>query len=371
LFMDPGVPKSFQPVLLYQFNFPKTKKIVLQAIFRTDDPLSKENLSKTTSTRDEFVNALEGGNSSIVMSTLERYLPQLFGLVVAVEENPKLRLKSPLAFSWTCSFTKKVNFYTCYTYRFEVIMSLITYAFAHINRACDIISISSDSSFEEDSKKAVALLRTASGIFEYVQTRELPRWLEPPVERPIEVNSNICQALSDYCLAIAQQLTVRKGLSGSTSKLVLSKLSTEIWNKLTRVENVFKGLAGYKDFNPSFKALLSLGQGIGKASTYKYMGESVYGQGKYGMAVTMLNISSESLKSVWNSSNSALLPKLTKEITNAQDDIEHVKRSYNNENNNIYFQSLVEENQIEIPEAKNLITTNAWVPPPTAYQHLT
>jgi hypothetical protein len=53
--MDPSVPKSWQGVLISGGgSYPRTKKVSFHSIFRTDDPTSKENLSKTTSTRDEM-----------------------------------------------------------------------------------------------------------------------------------------------------------------------------------------------------------------------------------------------------------------------------------------------------------------------------
>lgn len=64
-----GVAKSKQPVLIFQFfPFPQTKKIALQTIFRTDDPISKENLAKTSTVRDELYTALISNNSTAIMT---------------------------------------------------------------------------------------------------------------------------------------------------------------------------------------------------------------------------------------------------------------------------------------------------------------
>jgi hypothetical protein len=79
----------------------------------------------------------------------------------------------------------------------------------------------------------------------------------------------VCDILSDifsYCIATAQALTIKKGLFGGTSKAVLSKLAVDVWNKYTSIENVFKALPGYKDANPSWKAFLSVLQGLSKGN---------------------------------------------------------------------------------------------------------
>lgn len=77
-----------------------------------------------------------------------------------------------------------------------------------MNRAFETISSASESDFEEPSKKAATLLRTAAGtkcpncsnclgIFEYVNTRELPRWSDIPKERPMEITSQVLVALTE------------------------------------------------------------------------------------------------------------------------------------------------------------------------------
>jgi len=159
-------------------------------------------------------------------------------------------------------------------------------------------------------------------------------------------------------------------MGGTTSKQVLSKLSVDVWNKFVNIENIFKSLPGFKDVNPTWRAWLTVQIGITKATCFKFMGQSAYEQGKYGMAVSVLEVAAESLKSVWTPSNSGLLTKQKTEITAFLEDVEHIKRTYASENNNIYFQPLVDANQCEIPEAKCLMTPTAYVPPQPAYQHL-
>ena len=104
-----GLPPPTHAVLVFQFAFPRTKKIALHSIFRTENQTSKEYLSKTSSVRDELFQALDTGSTNAVLSVLfvlllsenaqalEHYLPYLYGLVVSVENNSNLRLNSPLS----------------------------------------------------------------------------------------------------------------------------------------------------------------------------------------------------------------------------------------------------------------------------------
>lgn len=200
-------------------------------------------------------------------------------------------------------------------------MILIAYAVAHINRSYEVISISSSDSFEESSKKSASNIRIAAGIFDYIQTKEIPRWSELPSDRPIEINTSICQSLSDYCVSQAQSLTIKKGLLGSTSKSTLSKLAMDIWNKSITIDKTFKSLPkdNLKDLVSSWKNYLQFNEGLSKCYVYKYMGENAYSESKFGAAVSYLNAASDSLKQVTTSSILSSLANYKKDIDDAKD----------------------------------------------------
>jgi len=361
-----GPPKPKQPVLVYQFPFPKTKKVAFHNIIRTEDPISRDNLSRLSAARDELCNALDANNSNSVFACSEKYLPCFFGLVVSVEDNKNLRLNSPLNFHWTSIFSgkNKPPFITCFTYRYEVVMAVFVYAIAHINKGYDEVCHTTESNLEENSKKSANHLRTAAGILEYIMTKELPRWLDIPADKPMELYPTILQALSDYCTATAQCVTLNKALiEGKTSRLVMSKLAVDVWRKMESVLNAFKTNHEYKEMSPPFKSFIALASGLGKGMAFRYMGDMAHEEEKWGTAVSFLNIASTSISTVWVPSPGTALNRYSKEIEEARDDIEHMKRSYANENNHIYYQPVTAENSLEIPEAKCLMTAFGWVPP--------
>jgi len=367
-----GVAKSKQPVLVFQFfPFPQTKKIALQTIFRTDDPISKENLAKTSTVRDELYTALISNNSTAIMTASERYLPLLFGFVVAVEDNKKLRLNSPLNFSWGSAIYSKTKQFVCYTYKYEAIMGCLVYAYANMNRAFETLSSASEADFEEPSKKAATYLRTAAGIFDYVNTRELPRWTDIPKERPMEITSQILQALTEYCCAAAQMITIKKALLGNqTSRITMAKLAVDVWKKMESANSAFKSHADVKEMNPALRTFLNICQSLSKAVAFKYLGEDAYRDEKFGVAVSYLGAASSSLQGLEVPQVGSALAKYKNEVEESRDDIEHLKRTYNNENNHIYFQKQIETIALEIPEAKNLMTPIAWMPPQPSYTSL-
>lgn len=364
-----GVPKPTQAILIYQFPYPKTKKIQLQSVFRTQDNTTVENLNKTSTIRDDLITSIEANSSNLVIQAAERYLPYLFGFVVAVENNPNLRLNTPLNFSWSSCLThgssSKPHYYTCYTYKFEAIMALMVYAIAHINRAFEIMAVTTNDSFEENSKKGAQFLRQAAGILEYISTKELPRWTDMPNERPLEIDSKIITALMDYCTASAQTVSIKKGMTSGTSNSVLAKLAVDVWRKFDTFAATFKALPAddSKNLNAPFKSFISLAQGLAKASAFRFMACDQYAQEKYGNAVAYINVAAASLARVWTPSPGTPLAKYLKEIEDGKDDIAHIQRSYRNENDHIYIQKVPDEASLEVPDPKCLMSPLSWVPP--------
>jgi hypothetical protein len=52
-----------------------------------------------------------------------------------------------------------------------------TYGFAHIVKASEVMSATTEESFGDNAKKAAAFLKQAAGIFEYAASKEFPRYL--------------------------------------------------------------------------------------------------------------------------------------------------------------------------------------------------
>jgi hypothetical protein len=75
--MDPDVAQPTQPMFIYQFHYPSTKKVALHTLFRTQHVPSKENLAKTTSIRDELVAALDSGSAKSIYNVFRSSL--IFG----------------------------------------------------------------------------------------------------------------------------------------------------------------------------------------------------------------------------------------------------------------------------------------------------
>jgi len=249
-------------------------------------------------------------------------------------------------------------------------MALISYGLAHINRSFELIHLTGEPDFEENSKKAVTLLKTAAGIFEYVSTSEISRWLDIPSDRPIELNGTILSALSDYACCCAQTLTIKKGLISGTSPSALSKLAVDCWKKSESLAALFKKSEFSKDLLASWKSFVGLMDGIYKGEAFKYMSQGAYANGEYGNSVGFINVAVASVKSVWIPSKGAHLDKYSDELEFGKLDIEHTGRKFNNENNHIYIQKIPQESALSIAEPKSMMTPQQWLPPTPSFKSL-
>lgn len=89
--------KHSQPVLVYPFFIPKTKKVEFYKFIQTQDIGTRDNLQAATAARDELVVALEReSNFHMINQTVDRYLPCIYGIACSIENNPNIRMVQPL-----------------------------------------------------------------------------------------------------------------------------------------------------------------------------------------------------------------------------------------------------------------------------------
>jgi len=166
-------------------------------------------------------------------------------------------------------------------------------------------------------------------------------------------------------------IMVKKALNeGKTSKSVLAKLSVDIWKKNESVITIFKQHEDFKEMLAPWKSFLSLAFGLSKGMAFKYMGEAANEEAKHGLAVSFLQVASVAIQTVWVPSPGTALQRFAKEIEEAKADIEHMKRSFENENNHIYYDKVIAENMLEIAEQKCLMQAINWMPPQPAYNSI-
>ncbi|TFY69897.1 hypothetical protein EVJ58_g133 [Rhodofomes roseus] len=168
---------------------------------------------------------------------LDDYLPQLYGIVICVQEG-ELVLKTEPIFSWRTTLSSSLFHnsprLSIPTLSTEVIFTLLTYAFALSNLSRTVVhslgayererAISDAERKAKDEKLqfAVTLLCKASGVFEYIAKDCIQEWERERDRvaaagmtclRPPDLTREVVIGLSKMALADAQTLAIRKLLS--------------------------------------------------------------------------------------------------------------------------------------------------------------
>jgi hypothetical protein len=370
--MDPDAP--IFKVMIFKFELPQTKKIAFHKFIRTSDTASVDALTKASIARDDMLEHLKKQDpSQALITAIENYIPHLFGLIVSVDGQPHIRLNDPLSFSWTSSLTNhRKSFFTDYTFRYETVMTLMTYGYALCNRAWSINSTTTETTFEESSKQTAHFLRLAAGVFDYVHTVELPRWLNMPADRPLEAIASITAALSLMCLAGAEEIAVKKAVLKKTSKQTTSKLSADVWKKYENAIYQLNAMPGdsKKNVNPTWRAFLGGCEALQKANTLKFAGAIAEEGKKIGLACSFLELATKCLKDCIAPNDKSTLGPWKEMIDQQRADVEHFHRLYTKENNMIAFEKLVDEHQLEFPEPKALMTSQQYNAPFPAFTQI-
>jgi hypothetical protein len=332
-------------------------------------------LTKASIARDDMLEHLKKGDpSQALITAIENYIPHLFGLIVSVDGQPHIRLNDPLSFSWTSSLTNhRKSFFTDYTFRYETVMTLMTYGYSLCNRAWSINSTTTEATFEENSKQTAHFLRLAAGVFDYVHAVELPRWLNMPADRPLEAIAPITGALSMMCLAGAEELAVKKAvIKNNTSKQLTSKLSADVWKKYENAVFQLNAMPGdsKKNVNPTWRQFLAACESLQKANTLKFSGQIAEEAKKIGLACSFLELGVKGLRDVVAPNINAPLGPWKESIDHQKADVEHFHRLYTKENNMIAFEKLVDEHLLEFPEPKSLMAAQQYNAPFPAFTEI-
>jgi len=356
------------PVFIFRIEPPKTQKLHYEDSFSSMEKESADELGKVSSERDNVVLALENSSAESVIKAIERYIPSLFGLIIAIEPLPKEATKS-LRVSWTTPIGLKYNSsaYSNGSLRYEWIMLLLTLGVTYRNAAFELHQTTSESNFEENSKVVADYLKKSASLFDMVKEQWTEFYPKPDTSFP-EVLEQTYVALSLMSLAEAQQLAIRKAVKG-TSGGTIAKLCADIALKLEQADSIFKpmftsnqiaitALAGY----------LSLSGCLFRALALKYMGIEVEKAGQYGLSVGYLAAAVAAIpEEKMKVKNMVALEGFIKEVKRERDEIVQMHKKFASDNDTIYLDKVPDINSIPFPEAKSLMkpVVVAFPPPRT------
>ncbi|KAI9323247.1 hypothetical protein BX666DRAFT_34235 [Dichotomocladium elegans] len=138
-----------------------------------------------------------------IINTLEDYLPYLVSILNCLESGD-LVLKKNIETSWRSTLSDHIIHtgsnaprIVCSGIYYELVFVLMTYAYAKSMQSLDYLKvIQGDNNAPILYNKAADALNTAAGVFHFIAYDVIPKWRQPPENRPVETIKELAAALS-------------------------------------------------------------------------------------------------------------------------------------------------------------------------------
>lgn len=208
---------------------------------------------------------------------------------------------------------------------------------------------------------------SAAGIFECLQTDQLPKWIArgkkvDDSDLPSECHAPFCHALKTLFMANGQQMAVATVLMkpGTPNYSLLAKLCYGIADQLEEfVCMLRKDCARQMDrMDSDFFALLGFSIQLQKSLSLYFQARSCWDSTDYGIAIGLLSEAAvalrtrESLASVGmpDLKQTAVLEPLNKELLDLRKHMKDLLHTWEKDNSQVYFESVPPR----VPESKKL-----------------
>jgi len=282
---------------------------------------------------------LETESISGIMSSSERYMPGFFGLMKAAEALPP-EFSKFLRISWTTPIGLRYTTtqFVTNSFRWEVVMCMLTYGIVHRNQAHEILKGINfqELDFDEKLKPVTALLTKAAGVFEHIYQEQLSNWKIRPESIIPELNDELYLALSNICIAEAQEIAIKKGILKGTSAGAIAKLCIDVHQKFEHAASLLKGMKScpVTEILPPFMNYININCKVWKAFSYRLVAQDLYSKGEYGAAVANIHAAASFAT---EEKKDPLLEQVLNGYYNERILIQELLQKYTNENDTIYF----------------------------------
>ncbi|GBG26085.1 Hypothetical Protein FCC1311_023052 [Hondaea fermentalgiana] len=347
-----------------EFGTPTTKPLSFEAIIGGNlSHEAQELLQVATQQRETLLDGITNMGGRVdprnVVAAVENYLPSVYKITHSMEQSAtaQIRLNKPLEFSWTSVLVKKNKQrkeYKCQVLVYEVCFILTVQAMAHYNVARMLL----DPERPNRAANLVAAakeLRKGAGILEYVSQVMLPRWVNPPENRPPEVMPAVVAVLAEYFVCMAQRLTVQQAILKGTPASTVGKLLLGLSERSHNLVGSVRRLGPVVDtlFEPIVEepALVST---MSHALAMKFLGDAAKDKGKPGEAVAFLSLAVDQLNGIIFSPTMDKL--LRPEVEAARVEILDKYHVYREDNEKIYFEGVPTRDRLNVPAGSFIAT---------------
>ncbi|KAI7870872.1 hypothetical protein BDF14DRAFT_1770632 [Spinellus fusiger] len=226
--------------------------------------------------------ALSTRDYRTIVNTIDDYLPYLMSILHCLEAGElKIHKYRNIETSWRSTLGDHILYsgsnaprIVCPDIHYELIFVLMTYAYACSLQGNELLknlqSHGSDTAILYN-KVADALI-TAAGIFQYLANDVVPKWRQPPENRPVETIKEFLVALSKMTLADAQSVAICKALvNKSLSNALTAKLYIGVAEQYEIANGLISSIQGNQEVSSDLKRYFVDGSQFYKAMAKKYL----------------------------------------------------------------------------------------------------
>ncbi|CAI9263967.1 unnamed protein product [Lactuca saligna] len=350
----------------------RTKKIVFEDVYCAQDSGTLEQLKELSSKRvnvesinenNSITNAIaremSGGLTSQYeqdIQKLELYVPLLENLIQHVkvigDHTKVIRWTSDLKIRWTSPLSSSSffnlmgpRFFQIDKLQFELGMVLFFYGAMLREWASHVL--------KTDLVQSTTLFRKAAGVYHYLAHEILPS-LQPALtpEAPPEASSSVSSIMSFICLAEAQIVTIMKAEEKQIAVGLLAKLHFGVVQLFDEAKNCFlKSVKECKDLSPSLMEYITCSKVVHELRSYKYMAESLKGEGEIGSAIGVLKRVLE-----WNSNVDGGMESWKVVIKEEIECVRELVRKYTHENEFVWHEKIPYEDDLPLVHGRKIAT---------------
>mmetsp|Transcript_42693 Transcript_42693/g.100346 ORF Transcript_42693/g.100346 Transcript_42693/m.100346 type:complete len:379 (-) Transcript_42693:487-1623(-) len=361
--------------IIPSFHLPRTKPFDFGSIFPAVNEDTVKNLAVCSALRAEMQLALEGQNNVAAQAAIEQYLPALLSVMRGIESCPKdtHSVLKPFSFKWTSSFarSKKDPFYTLYTIRFEVAMTMSALALASANQAAATLdAVTAPNQYEDAAKQALPKIKEAASVFNFIAEHILPLKESLPYDRPPEVLPGMHAAMSCLYRATGQQVASKQAALKSMSPALLSKLYMAAAKLMRESDERLKGLTNdYKDLQPPLKTWAGAGHLFLLAVSLRYLGIDTWNAQKHGAGLGMARAAKmNSDKAVSEGILQGASRSLAARVDEESSSLDRMLESWEKDNKHVYFENV--QKPETLPEGKTVTAADCpdFTPPAAPFE---
>lgn len=296
-----------------------------------------------------------------VTGDAKRYQPMIQSILLSCKVQPEeARLDERLIFSWVSGVEEAPKTFKSEAIMYDLVMTVVSEG---LGRAAGATEYSVAGDFAAASRDYAA----AAGIFKFLATDHLPKWISKgskvdDEQLPSECHAPFAKALSNLFMANGQQMAVATVLikPGSPNYALLAKLCLGIAGQMEEfVSNIrresFHQLAR---LDKDFFTLLAFQIAVQKSLSLYFQARDQWNKMEYGIAIALMSEASVALRTR-DSDDSPGVPEiqgtplkiLKADLDDLRTHFAKVLRCWEKDNSSVFFQSVPQH----VPAGKKLL----------------